>query len=159
MSRTGIVHIAENNNISDARIAIVAGRYNSIIVDRLLEGCITTLVARGIEKPAITLARVPGAFEIPVAVKRFADTGKYDAIIAVGAVIRGETPHFEFIANECSHGLAAIALSTGIPVVFGVLTVDNYQQAADRSGDEESNKGNESANTALDMISLLRNIA
>ena len=142
--------------ISDAAVAIVASRYNGQVVDRLLDACIGTLLAAGLDPGKITLARVPGAFEIPVTVRRMAATGQYDAVIAIGAVIRGETPHFDFIAAECSRGLAETALHSGIPVIFGVLTVDNIQQALDRSGDPESNKGSEAATSAIEMINLFR---
>ena len=147
-----------NPEISNGRVAIVASRYNSFVVDRLLQGCQDSLRSGGVKDEDITLVRVPGAFEIPVAVKRLAESERYDAVIALGAIIRGETPHFDFIAAECSRGLAQIALQTDIPVVFGVLTVDNTQQALDRSGDEESNKGSEAAYTALEMINVLRQI-
>jgi 6,7-dimethyl-8-ribityllumazine synthase len=141
------------------RIAIVASRYNSFVVDRLLEGCLATLKAGGIEEQNITLVTVPGAFEIPVAVKALADKGESDSIITLGAIIRGETPHFDIIADECTRGIGSIAIDSGLPVVFGVLTVDNVEQAMDRSGDEESNKGSEAATTALEMISVLGQIS
>jgi 6,7-dimethyl-8-ribityllumazine synthase len=140
------------------RIAIVASRFNSFVVDRLLEGCVRTLASRGVPDGNITLVRVPGAFEIPAAVRALVDRGAADAVIALGAVIRGETSHFEYIAGECARGLGAIAAATGMPVIFGVLTVDNAQQALDRSGDDESNKGSEAAAAALDMIGVLRGI-
>lgn len=150
--------IEGTHDVTDARIAIVASRYNKYIVERLLSGCVDTLVKAGISAEKITLVRVPGAFEIPVAVGRLADRDDFDAIIALGAVIRGETPHFEYICNECAHGLALIALQVDMPVIFGVLTVDTIGQAEDRSGDEESNKGCEAASTALEMIDVLRKI-
>ena len=153
-----ITTIEGNESVNEANIAIVASRYNSFIVDRLLEACINTLFNGGVQKKGMTLVRVPGAFEIPIAVKRLADKKNHDAIIALGAIIRGETSHFEYIANEVSRGLSSIALQTDIPVIFGVLTVDNTQQALDRSGEEESNKGTEAANTALEMICLLRKL-
>jgi 6,7-dimethyl-8-ribityllumazine synthase len=140
------------------RIAIVASRFNSFVVDRLLEGCVRTLESRGVPDGNITLVRVPGAFEIPTAVRALVDRGAADAVIALGAVIRGETSHFEYIAGECARGLGAIAAATGLPVIFGVLTVDNAQQALDRSGEDESNKGSEAASAALDMIGVLRGI-
>jgi 6,7-dimethyl-8-ribityllumazine synthase len=150
--------IEGTGSVSDARIAIVASRYNNYIVERLLSGCINTLHKTGITGERITVVRVPGAFEIPVAAGRLADRDDYDAIIALGAVIRGETPHFEYICNECAHGLAVIALQVDMPVIFGVLTVDTIGQAEDRSGDEESNKGCEAASTALEMIDVLRKL-
>jgi 6,7-dimethyl-8-ribityllumazine synthase len=142
----------------DCRVAIVASRYNSFVVDRLLAGCARTLKSRGVSDGNITLVRVPGAFEIPAAVRALADDRAADAFIALGAVIRGETSHFEYIAGECARGLASIAAATGLPVIFGVLTVDNAQQALDRSGEDESNKGSEAAAAALDMIGVMRGI-
>jgi 6,7-dimethyl-8-ribityllumazine synthase len=144
----------------DCRVAIVASRsrYNSFVVDRLLEGCTRTLRSRDVPDLNVTLVRVPGAFEIPAAVRAIADRGTADAVIALGAVIRGETAHFEYIAGECARGLSAIAAATGLPVIFGVLTVDNAQQALDRSGEDESNKGSEAAAAALDMIGVMRGI-
>jgi 6,7-dimethyl-8-ribityllumazine synthase len=153
-----IKQIEADGNVSDSRVALVVSRYNNFIVDRLLEGCINTLVSAGIKRANVRLIKVPGAFEIPVAVKRLADTEKVDAIITLGAIIRGETPHFDIIANECARGIGSIAIETGLPVIFGVLTVDNVEQAMDRSGDEESNKGSEAAQTAVEMISVLRQI-
>ena len=144
--------------VANSRVAIVASRYNSFVVDRLLEACLATLQAGGIEEENITLVKVPGAFEIPVAVKALADEAGFDAIITLGAIIRGETPHFDIIADECTRGIGSIAIDSGLPVVFGVLTVDNVDQAMDRSGDEESNKGSEAAQTALEMISVLGQI-
>jgi 6,7-dimethyl-8-ribityllumazine synthase len=142
----------------DCCLAIVASRYNSFIVDRLLDGCARTLRSRGVPEGNVTLVRVPGAFEIPAAVRTLVDRGAVDAVIALGAVIRGETAHFEYIAGECARGLSSIAAATGLPVIFGVLTVDNAQQALDRSGEDESNKGSEAAAAALDMIAVLRGI-
>jgi len=153
-----IKQIEADGNVSDSRVALVVSRYNNFIVDRLLEACINTLVSAGIKRANVPLIKVPGAFEIPVAVKRLADTDKVDAIITLGAIIRGETPHFDIIANECARGIGSIAIETGIPVIFGVLTVDNVEQAMDRSGEEESNKGSEAAQTAVEMISVLRQI-
>jgi len=144
--------------VKDARIAIVASRYNDYIVDRLLKACVDVLFKAGISSEHMTIVRVPGAFEIPMTAGRLADKNEYDAIIALGAVIRGETPHFEYICNECANGLASIALRVDIPVIFGVLTVENITQAEDRSGDEESNKGSEAAKTALEMIDVFRKI-
>lgn len=140
------------------KIAIVASRFNSFIVDRLYDGAIKSLEANGVSKDAITVVKVPGAFEIPVAVETLLDKNEYDAVITLGAIIRGETPHFDFIANECVHGLAQLAMNSGVPVIFGVLTVDNTDQAMDRAGDEESNKGFEAAAAALEMIGVLNKI-
>ncbi len=154
------IHKIEAKSVADgSRVAIVASRYNSFVVDRLLEGCLATLQAGGIEERNITLVKVPGAFEIPVAVKALADKAEVDSIITLGAIIRGETPHFDIIAAECTRGIGSIAIESGLPVVFGVLTVDNVEQAMDRSGAEESNKGSEAATTALEMISVLGQIS
>ena len=154
----GIDIIEGEKTINDARIAVVASRYNDYIVERLIRGCLESLGSGGVTEENITLVRAPGAFELPAVAGRLARLKKYDAVIALGAVIRGETPHFDYICNECAHGLAKIAIKMDLPVIFGVLTVDNVQQAEDRSGDEESNKGSEAALTAIEMISLLRKI-
>lgn len=143
---------------ADWRIAIVVSRYNSYVVDRLVQGCLARLAAAGLPDGNITLVKVPGAFEIPVAAAEVARKRKVDAIITLGAVIRGETPHFDFICCSCADGIARVALDYQLPVIFGVLTVDTSQQAMDRSGEEESNKGTEAAQTALDMISVLGKI-
>lgn len=140
------------------KIAIVASRFNSFIVDRLYDGAIKTLNSNGINNDAITVVKVPGAFEIPVAVQALLDRNKFDAVITLGAIIRGETPHFDFISNECTRGIGQLAINSGVPVIFGVLTVDNSEQAMDRAGDEESNKGSEAAAAALEMIGVLEKI-
>ena len=135
------------------RFAIVASEYNSVVMDRLIEGAKRAL--KDYEEPAII--RVPGSFEIPLAVKRAALSKKYDGIVALGCVLRGETPHFEYISSVVSNGLGQVALETGIPIGFGVLTVDTVQQAMDRSG-ESGNKGFEAAVAVLEMINVLRQI-
>jgi 6,7-dimethyl-8-ribityllumazine synthase len=135
------------------RFAIVASEYNSVIMDRLIQGAKAALK----DQKQISVIRVPGSFEIPVAVKRAAVSKKYDAIVALGCVVRGETSHFEYISSSVSQALQQVALETGIPVGFGVLTVDTVQQAMDRSG-ESGNKGSEAALTALAMIDVLRGI-
>ncbi len=135
------------------RFAIVASEYNSVVMDRLIEGAKRAL--KDYEKPVVI--RVPGCFEIPLAVKRAALSKKYDGIVALGCVLRGETPHFEYISSIVSNGLGQVALETGIPIGFGVLTVDTVQQALDRSG-ESGNKGFEAAVAALEMINVLRQI-
>jgi 6,7-dimethyl-8-ribityllumazine synthase len=141
-----------------ARIAIVAARFNHFIVDHLESGCLDALRRHGVQDTGITIARVPGAFEMPVAVKKMAASGKYDAVIALGAVIRGSTPHFDHVAGVCSRGLAGVASETGVPVIFGVLTVDTIEQAIERAGTKAGNKGAEAAVTAIEMISLLRGL-
>jgi 6,7-dimethyl-8-ribityllumazine synthase len=135
------------------RFAIVASEYNSVIVDRLIDGARKALK----DQKHVSVIRVPGSFEIPLAVKRAALSKKYDAIVAIGCVVRGETPHFEYISSSVSHALQSVALETGLPVGFGVLTVDTVQQAMERSG-ESGNKGAEAAMTALAMIDVLHEI-
>jgi len=153
-----ITTIEADNDIHGSTVAIVMSKYNSYIVDKLLEGCLAVLHARGIDNSAITLIKVPGAYEIPLIANKIAGQGRYDAIITLGAIIRGETPHFDYIAEACSQGIARIAMDFSLPVIFGVLTVDNIQQALDRAGDEESNKGAEAALTAVEMLSVMRKI-
>lgn len=138
--------------------ALVVGRFNSFVVESLLEGAIDTLTRHGIKNEQIEIIRVPGAFELPLAVKKIADKGKYDAIIALGAVIRGGTPHFEYVAGECVKGIAQVALDSAIPVSFGVLTVDTIEQAIERSGTKAGNKGGEAALSAMEMVSLIKSI-
>ena len=150
--------ITGEERLDDATIGIVISRYNAGVVDRLLSACIARLHKAGLGADHIVVVEVPGAFEIPVAVQRLALKNTCDAVIALGAVIRGETPHFEYISRECTHGLARIALDQDIPVIFGVLTVDNMEQALDRSGAEESNKGAEAAQTAIHMVHVMRRI-
>ena len=140
------------------KVAIVCSRFNSFIVDRLYQGAINCLQVNNVSEADITLVKVPGAFEIPVAVKTLLDRNEYEAVITLGAIIRGETPHFDYIANECSNGISQLAINSGVPVIFGVLTVDDADQAMDRAGDEESNKGYESAAAALEMIGVLEQI-
>jgi 6,7-dimethyl-8-ribityllumazine synthase len=135
------------------RFAIVASEYNSVIMDRLIDGA--KRVLRG--QKHVSVIRVPGSFEIPLAAKKAAESKKFDAIVALGCVLRGETAHFEYISSAVSHALQQVSLETGIPVGFGVLTVDTVQQAMDRSG-ESGNKGSEAAETALAMINVLHEI-
>lgn len=140
------------------RFALVVGRFNGFVVESLVEGAIDTLRRHGIKDEQITLVRVPGAYEMPLAAKRVAETGQYDAIVALGAVIRGGTPHFDYVAGEASSGLGAISLETNVPVSFGVLTVDSIEQAIERSGTKAGNKGAEAALTALEMVSLFKKL-
>ncbi len=139
-----------------AEFAIVASRFNAFIVDRLVDGAIDALVRHGIGKEQITLVRVPGAWELPLVAKRLSLSKKFSAVIALGAVIRGATPHFDYVAGEAAKGLAAAALQASIPVVFGVLTTDNIEQAIERAGTKAGNKGFDAATTALEMVSLDR---
>lgn len=137
------------------RFALVVGRFNSFVVESLLQGAIDALVRHGIKSDDLTIIRVPGAFEIPLAVQKIAQRDEFDAIIALGAVIRGGTPHFEYVAGECTKGLAQVSMEFGVPVSFGVLTVDSIEQAIERSGTKAGNKGAEAALSALEMVSLL----
>jgi 6,7-dimethyl-8-ribityllumazine synthase len=140
------------------RIAVVASRFNDLITQRLVDGALAGLAVHGVKENDVALAWVPGAFEIPLAAKVFALTGHYDAVIALGCVIRGDTAHFEYVAGPCAEGIQQAQLETGIPVVFGVLTTENLDQALERSEPEGDNKGEESARTALEMVDLLRRI-
>jgi 6,7-dimethyl-8-ribityllumazine synthase len=140
------------------RVGIVAGRFNDFVVDHLINGAVDTLLRHGAKEKDIEIARVPGAVEIPLAVKRMGKSGKYDAIIALGAVIRGGTPHFEYVAGECSKGLGQLNLELDMPIAFGVLTVDSIEQAIERSGTKAGNKGAEAAMSTIEMVNVLRQI-
>ncbi len=141
------------------KVAIAVSRFNSFIVDKLLEGAVDALVRIGqISTDDITIVRVPGAYELPITAKKLALTGKFDAVIAIGAVIRGGTPHFDFVAGQANTGLAQVAMETGIPVAFGVITTDTDEQAIDRAGVKHGNKGAEAALSALEMINVLEQI-
>ena len=142
----------------EGKYAIVVGRWNAFVVESLLEGAKDSLIRHGIAESDITVVRAPGAFEIPLVCQKVAETKKYDAIIALGAVIRGGTPHFEYVAGECTKGLAQVSMQYGLPVSFGVLTVDTIEQAIERAGTKAGNKGEEAALSALEMVSLLKNI-
>lgn len=137
------------------RYALVVGRWNSFVVEHLLEGALDTLRRHGVPDSHMCVIRAPGAFEIPLVCHRAAKNGHYDAIIALGAVIRGGTPHFEHVAGECTKGIAQVSLEHDIPIAFGVLTVDSIEQAIERSGTKAGNKGAEAAQSALEMVSLL----
>lgn len=143
---------------SGKTFAIVVTRWNSFVVEHLLSGAVDYLARHGVSKSDITVVYCPGAFEVPLTVKKLAEKKQFDAIIALGAVIRGGTPHFEYVAGECVKGLASVNLEYGIPVSFGVLTVDTIEQAIERSGTKAGNKGEEAAASALEMVSLLDNI-
>jgi len=140
---------------ADSKFAIVVGRWNSFVVESLLEGAIDSLKRHGVSEDNLTIIRAPGAFETPLAVKKVVNTKKYDAVIALGAVIRGGTPHFEYVAGECVKGLAQVSLDSEIPVTFGVLTVDTIEQAIERAGCKMGNKGEEAALSALEMVNLI----
>lgn len=142
----------------DMKIGIVAGRFNEFIVSKLISGAEDTLLRHGVRAENIDLCWVPGAFEIPVAAKRMAEKGKYDAVIALGAVIRGSTSHYDYVCAEASKGIAQVSLSTGLPVMFGILTTDTIQQAIERAGTKAGNKGAECALDAIEMVNLFRQI-
>jgi len=138
------------------KFGIIVSRFNSFISERLLEGAVDALVRHGADETDIHVARVPGAFEIPLAAKKMATSGKYDAIIALGAVIRGSTPHFDYVSSEVTKGVAAVSLDSGVPVAFGVLTTDSIEQAVERAGTKAGNKGFEAAVTAIETVNLLK---
>lgn len=149
------MNIVEGNLVaSNGKFAILVARFNSFIVESLLDGALDTLKRHGVKESDIEIYRVPGAFEMPIAAQRMAATNKFDAIIALGAVIRGGTPHFEYVAGECVKGLSQVSLNANIPVSFGVLTVDSIEQAIERAGTKAGNKGGEAAITALEMVNL-----
>ncbi len=140
------------------RFCLVVARWNSFVVDSLEAGALDTLKRHGASEEDISIVRVPGAFEMPVALDKLAASGNYDAIIALGAVIRGGTPHFEYVAGEAVKGMAQAALNHGVPVAFGLLTVDTIEQAIERAGTKAGNKGGEAAASAIEMVSLLRQL-
>lgn len=154
------MNIIEGNiRATGKKFAIVVSRFNSFVVESLVDGALDALERHGeVNTQDITLVRVPGAYELPIAAKKLAEQNKYDAIIALGAVIRGGTPHFEFVAGECNKGLAQVSLEYGIPVSFGVITTDSIEQAIERSGTKAGNKGAEAAVGALEMVNVLANI-
>ena len=137
------------------KVGIIASRFNEIIVNKLLGGAVDGLVRHGVEEDNITAAWVPGAFEIPIAESRMARSGKYDAVICVGAVIRGDTTHYDYVCNEVAKGVAQVGLSTGVPVLFGVLTTENIEQAIARAGSKAGNKGYDCALSAIEMVNLM----
>lgn len=144
--------------ISGARFGIVVARFNSFIVDGLESGAIDALRRHGVQDSEIEIVRVPGAFEVPLAAQAMAESDKYAGIIALGAVIRGSTPHFDFVAGECTKGLATVSMDHNIPMGFGVLTVDSIEQAIERAGTKAGNKGAEAAMTVVEMINVLKKI-
>lgn len=142
----------------DIKVAIVAARFNEFIVSKLIGGAVDGLVRHGVEEDNITLAWVPGAFEIPVAAQKMARSGQYDAIICLGAVIKGSTSHYDFVCAEVSKGVAQVGLNEGMPVMFGVLTTDNIEQAIERAGTKAGNKGYDCALGAIEMINLFKQL-
>ncbi|MDL2210345.1 6,7-dimethyl-8-ribityllumazine synthase [Desulfovibrio sp. OttesenSCG-928-O18] len=145
-------------NAKGLKFAIVATRFNDFIVDRLVGGAIDYLTRHDCATKDITVIRIPGAFEMPVVAQKLAKSGKYDAIIALGAVIRGATPHFDFVANEAAKGLAHVSLESGIPVGFGLLTTDNLEQAIERAGSKSGNKGVEAAAAVMETVRVMQNL-
>ena len=144
---------------ADGRYAIVVGRFNQFVVDSLVEGAVDALVRHGVDEDNITVVRVPGAYEIPLVAQAVAEKGDVDAIIALGAVIRGSTPHFDYVAGESASGLNKVQMDTGVPCSFGILTVDTIEQAIERAGTKAGNKGAEAALVAIEMVSVLRQIS
>ena len=142
----------------DLRFTIVASRFNDFVVDRLIGGALDALTSHGALPGQLELVRVPGAFDLPVVVRRIAESGRSDAIIALGAVIRGETAHFDYVAGECAAGLSRVAGDTGVPVAFGVLTTDTVEQAAERAGGKSGNRGADAAQAAIRLASLLKKL-
>lgn len=140
------------------KVGIVASRFNEFIVSKLIAGAVDGLVRHDVADDNITLAWVPGAFEIPLVAKKMAESHKYDAVICVGAVIRGATSHYDYVCNEVSKGIAQVSLSTGIPILFGILTTDSIEQAIERAGTKAGNKGYDCAVSALEMVNLLHTI-
>ena len=141
------------------RFAIVVSRFNDFIGSRLMDGAVDALLRHGASQEQITVVKVPGSFEIPLAAKKLAAGGSYDAVICLGAVIRGATPHFDYVAAEVSKGIAGVALESGVPVTFGVLTTDTLEQAIERAGSKAGNKGHEAAMAAVEMANLLRQLS
>lgn len=153
------VNTIEGNLIAtDHKYGIAISRFNSFITESLLEGSIDTLVRHGADEADITVVRVPGAFELPVVVQRMAKSGKYDGIIVLGAVIRGGTPHFDYVAGECTKGIGQVAMQCDIPIAFGVLTVDSIEQAIERAGTKAGNKGGEAALSAIEMVNVFSHL-
>ncbi len=153
------IRIVEGDlRIGDLRIALVASRFNEAVVERLVQGAVQALADHGADPARLELVRVPGAFDLPPVVRRIAESNQFDAVVALGAVIRGETPHFEYVASECAAGLARVANETGVPVAFGVLTTDTEEQALERAGGSEGNKGADAARAAIELASLMRKL-
>jgi 6,7-dimethyl-8-ribityllumazine synthase len=150
--------IEGNLTAQGMKVGLVVGRFNSFIVDHLVNGAIDTIVRHGGDVDNIVKVMVPGAFEIPLAVQKMAQSGKYDAIIALGAVIRGGTPHFDYVAGECVKGIGQVQLNTGVPVAFGVLTVDSIEQAIERAGTKAGNKGEECTLAAIEMVNVMKQL-
>jgi len=140
------------------RLAVVVARFNARVTSKLYDGCRDELAARGLELDTLTTVEVPGCFELPIVAKELAASGRFDAVVCLGAVIRGDTPHFDYVSSETASGLQRAALDTGVPVVFGVLTTDNEEQAAERVGGSEGHKGRDAALTAIEMVHTMRRV-
>ena len=153
------MNVLEGKLVSnDIKVGIVCARFNEIIVKKLLDGAVDGLVRHGVKDDNITAVWVPGAFEIPVIADKLAASGKYDAVIAVGAVIRGATSHYDYVCNEVSKGVAQVSLQAGIPVMFGILTTENIEQAIERAGTKAGNKGYDVAVSAIEMVNLIKSL-
>jgi 6,7-dimethyl-8-ribityllumazine synthase len=151
-----MVHLYEGNLITQGKkYGIVVGRFNEFISSKLLGGALDALKRHGAAEEEISVAWVPGAFEIPLIAQKMAESGRFDAVITLGAVIRGSTPHFDYVCSEVSKGVAAVSLKTGVPTIFGVLTTDSIEQAVERAGTKAGNKGWEAAATAIEMVNLI----
>ncbi len=158
MNNEHITVIEGQLSVSDAKIAILCARFNNFIVDSLVGGAIDVLCRSGLSEEDITLVKVPGAYEMPLIADMLGQSGDYDGIIALGAVIRGSTPHFDYVAGEAAKGLSTASMESSVPIAFGVLTVDTIEQAIERAGTKAGNKGGEAASTLVEMISLVRQI-
>ncbi len=151
-------YLEGNLNASGKKFGIIVARFNSFISERLLEGALDSLQRSGAAAGDIDVARVPGAYELPLVAQKMARSGKYDAVICLGVVIRGATPHFDLVINEAAKGIAQVGMDTGLPILFGVLTTDNIEQAIERAGSKAGNKGSECAVAAIEMVNLLAQI-
>ncbi|WP_457622196.1 6,7-dimethyl-8-ribityllumazine synthase [Persephonella sp.] len=153
-----MIEINGNLSAEGIKFAIIVGRFNDLITNKLLEGAIDCIIRHGGSEDNITVVRVPGSFEIPLIAKKMAKTGKYDAVICLGAVIRGSTPHFEYVAAEVTKGIALVSLETETPVSYGILTTDTIEQAVERAGTKMGNKGFDAALSAIEMVNLIKEI-
>jgi len=153
-----VTYIEGDLQAAGKKFGIIVSRFNSFVSERLLEGALDTLLRSGAEEGAVDVVRVPGAFEIPLMAQKMVKSGSYDAVICLGAVIRGATSHYDLVANEAAKGIAQVGLDSGVPTIFGVLTTDTIEQAIERAGSKAGNKGSESALAAIEMINLLNQI-
>lgn len=148
-----------NLTVKDQRFAVVRSRFNDFVTSKLMTGCMDTLLRHGGKEENIVEVRVPGSFEIPQAARKLADSGQYDAVICLGCLIRGQTPHFEYLAAEVTKGVAQVGLATGVPVTFGIITADSLEQAVERAGAKAGNKGTDAANAAIELVNLYADIS